>query len=223
MRSAVSRETPPPPSTASAVFGDALNRAVQYAELLTSIGVDPGLLGPREVPRLWERHLLNCAVAASIPPTGSRVADVGSGAGLPGLVWALRRPDLTLTLVEPMLRRVRFLTEAVDALGVPNVEVVRARAEELRGERRFDVVTARAVAALDRLAGWCVPLCRRDGLVAAFKGDGAQEEIEAASSTLRRLGATDPRVATYGEDVLELPTRVVLLTVTAPPARSSHG
>jgi 16S rRNA (guanine527-N7)-methyltransferase len=221
--SAVSRETPPPPAAAAAVFGDSLERAVDYAGLLASIGVERGLLGPREVPRIWDRHLLNCAVAASIPSTGSQVADVGSGAGLPGLVWAIQRPDLAVTLIEPMLRRVRFLEEAVEDLGLANAEVVRARAEELHPGRRFDVVTARAVAPLERLGRWCLPLVQPGGMLAAFKGENAQAELEAAASTLRRLGATDSRVATYGEDVMEFPTRVVLVSVPTRVSGTSDG
>jgi 16S rRNA (guanine527-N7)-methyltransferase len=221
--SAVSRETPPPPAAAAAVFGDSLERAVDYAGLLASIGVERGLLGPREVPRIWDRHLLNCAVAASIPSTGSQVADVGSGAGLPGLVWAIQRPDLAVTLIEPMLRRVRFLEEAVEDLGLANAEVVRARAEELHPGRRFDVVTARAVAPLERLGRWCLPLVQPGGTLAAFKGENAQAELEAAASTLRRLGATDSRVATYGEDVMEFPTRVVLVSVPTRVSGTSDG
>jgi 16S rRNA (guanine527-N7)-methyltransferase len=220
MTPAVSRETPLPPSSAAAIFGDGLEQAVRYAELLCSAGVERGLIGPREVSRIWERHLLNCAVAADVAPPGASVADVGSGAGLPGLVWAIQRPDLAITLIEPMLRRTRFLGEAVQRLGVPQVDVVRARAEEFSPTRRFDLVTARAVAPLERLVRWCVPLVRPGGIVAAFKGDNAQEELEAASSTLRRLGATDSRIEIYGGTVMEFPTRMVVLRVTPPDGES---
>jgi 16S rRNA (guanine527-N7)-methyltransferase len=218
---AVSRETPPPPSSAAAVFGESLDPVERYAELLATTGVERGLIGPREVPRIWDRHLLNCGVVAALPARASTAADVGSGAGLPGMVWALQRPDVALTLIEPKLRRAQFLDEVVEALGISNVEVLRARAEELRQGRRFDLVTARAVAPLERLARWCVPLVRPGGVLAAFKGDGAQEELEAASSTLRRLGATDARVEIYGETVMKFPTRVVLATVTQPGAGQS--
>lgn len=221
MTPAVSRETPPPPSSAAAVFGVALSQAARYAELLSSIGVERGLIGPREVPRIWDRHLLNCGVAATLPSSGSSVGDVGSGAGLPGLIWALQRPDISVTLIEPKLRRAQFLAEAVASLGVRNVDVLRARAEELHRRRRFDLVTARAVAPLERLSRWCIPLVRAGGAFAAFKGDGAQQELETASSTLRRLGATDARVETYGEGVMEFPTRVVVLTVTTSGAGES--
>src|SRR3954449_533182 len=153
---AVSRETPPSPPTAEGVFASRTALAERYAELLATDGVVRGLIGPREAPRLWERHLLNCAVVAEMIPYGASVLDVGSGAGLPGIVLAVARPDLSVTLVEPLARRTTFLTEAVDTLGLgTTVTVVRARAEEAlrNGTPTADVVTARAVAPLDRLAG----------------------------------------------------------------------
>jgi len=125
--------------------------AVAYAEALATDGVTRGLIGPREVPRLWERHLLNCAVVAEAIPDGSEVCDIGSGAGLPGLVLSIRRPDLRVTLVEPLLRRTTFLTEVAERLDLTNVEVVRDRAEALHGSRECSVVTSRAVAPLPRL------------------------------------------------------------------------
>lgn len=224
MTRAVSRETspPPPPFAAGEIFGAALDDAIAYADLLASAGVERGLIGPREVPRLWERHLLNCAVVAPVFEPSASVADIGSGAGLPGLVVALCRPDLQVTLVESMLRRVRFLEEAVSGLGLDRVEIVRARAEELRGGRRYDAVTARALAPLDRLGGWCLPLVRPGGTLFAFKGESATGELEAAFSTLQGLGATDAHVAIYGEGVLEVPTRVVVIsTGSTPPAAGS--
>jgi 16S rRNA (guanine527-N7)-methyltransferase len=202
-----------------------------YADLLASAGVERGLIGPREVPRLWERHLLNCAVVAPALEQESTVADVGSGAGLPGLVWALRRPDLRITLVEPMLRRVRFLEEATETLGLGQVRVVRARAGELPDGPRYDTVTARAVAPLERLAQWCAPLIRPGGTLLALKGESASQELDAAISTLRKLGATDARVELYGEGVLSVPTRAVVVTIgsrqsarrPAPDARGGAG
>lgn len=202
----VSRETPPP--SAAATFGDRLPVMERYADLLAGPGVDHGLIGPREVPRLWDRHLTNCGVVLPRVPEGSRVADVGSGAGLPGLVWAIGRPDLHVTLVEPLLRRTRFLDDVVEELGLENVRVLRARAEEV--EETFDVVTARAVAPLEKLAKWCMPLVRPGGSLLALKGRTAEEEVASARRTLGRLGATDVRVATYGE--LEVPTTVVEVT-----------
>lgn len=157
-------ELPPAPEAARAVFGERLADAVRYAELLADAGVRRGLIGPREVPRLWERHLLNCAVLSDVVPEGVSVCDVGSGAGLPGIPLALTRPDLRITLLEPLLRRTIFLQEAVEELGLGNVTVARGRAEEVAGRLTpVDVVTARAVAPLDRLAGWGLPLLRPYG------------------------------------------------------------
>ena len=200
----VSRETPTPPAPDSArgVFAAArLDRAQRYADLLAGEGVLRGLIGPREVPRLWERHLENCALVTRLVPDSATVCDVGSGAGLPGVVWAIARPDLSVTLVEPLLRRATFLDEAVAALGLDNCEVVRARAEDLHGGRRFDVVTARAVAPLARLLEWSMPLVDTDGVLLALKGARAEQEIVEAGATLRRLGCGAPLVSTVGEGV----------------------
>lgn len=203
----VSRETEPPVG-AEELFGDGWARAQRYAELLSTWGVDRGMIGPREVPRLWDRHLLNCVVVVPRLPHGASVADVGTGAGLPGLVWAIARPDVRMTLVEPLLRRVSFLEEVVTDLGLTNVEIVRSRAEEHR--QQYDVVTARAVAALDKLTTWCWPLVAPDGVLLAMKGRSAPEEVEAARPLLKRLGVTDVRIESYGD--LAVPTTVVELT-----------
>lgn len=216
----VSRETPPaPPAPAAArgVFSDRLELAQQYAELLASDGVIRGLIGPREAPRLWERHLLNCAVLGELIPSGATVCDIGSGAGLPGLVLAIARPDLSVTLVEPLLRRTTFLDEAVQTLSLERVEVVRARAEELHGRRRFDVVTSRAVAPLPKLARWSLPLTRPGGVVVAMKGASAQAEVDDARKELRKLGAGPVSVHTVGVGVVDPPTSVV--RVEALPTR----
>ncbi len=201
----VSRETPPAPDSARTAFGDRFDLAERYAALLATEGVERGLIGPREVPRLWDRHLTNCVVVVPRIDAGASVADVGTGAGLPGLVWALARPDLSITLIEPLLRRTTFLEEAVERLGLSNVRVVRARAEEV--DEQYDVVTARAVAAMDKLARWCMPLVRPGGVLLAMKGRSAHEELDAARGTLKRLGAGDTVVRTYGD--LEIPTTVV--------------
>lgn len=190
----VSRETPPAPPVARGVFGDALPLLEQYAERLAQAGVERGLIGPREVPRLWERHLLNCAAPLVWVPHGHRVCDVGSGAGLPGLVWAVARPDLEVTLVEPLLRRTTWLTEVAGDLGLENVEVVRERADALHGRRRFDTVTSRAVAALPVLAGWSMPLVDREGQLLALKGDRAVVEAGEVVDAARRFGASGPVV-----------------------------
>jgi len=196
----VSRET---------VFGERLPLAERYAELLATSGVERGLIGPREVDRLWERHLFNCAAPVARVPEGSTVADVGAGAGLPGMVWAIARPDLHVTLIEPLLRRTTWLEEVVADLGLQDqVTVLRSRAEDV--DQTFDVVTARAVAALDKLARWCMPLVRPGGLLLALKGRSAAEEVEAARATLARLKAGDIVVATYGHRWdLEVPTTLV--------------
>jgi len=190
------------------VFASRLPLAERYVEILADAGVERGLLGPREVPRLWDRHVLNSAWVMSRVPEGATVADVGTGAGLPGLVWAIGRPDLEITLVEPLLRRTTFLQEVVDELRLENVRVVRARAEEVR--EVFDVVTARAVAGLDKLARWCMPLVVPGGVFLALKGSRAQHEVDEAAATLERLGARSIVVATYGD--AEIPTTVVEVT-----------
>lgn len=223
MTDPVSRETPPPPAVAAGVFSHALPLAKRYAELLAADGVTRGLIGPREVPRLWDRHLVNCALLGEGIPEGVSLCDIGSGAGLPGLVLALARPDLRVTLVEPLLRRTTFLEEAVDALGLGNVDVVRARAEELHGIRDFDVVTSRAVAPLGRLLGWSLPLARKGGEVVAMKGSSVHDEIDAACAVLRRLGGGDVRVERYGTDLVERPTTVVRVRALRSPALGSTG
>ena len=205
-QSDVSRETPP--SSAAGVFASRLPVAEQYADLLATEGVVRGLIGPREVPRLWDRHILNSAVVTPRVPDGSTVADVGTGAGLPGLVWAIARPDLRVTLIEPLLRRTTFLDEAVATLGLDNVTVLRSRAEDIK--ETYDVVTARAVAPLDKLGRWCLPLVRKGGVLLALKGRTAEDEVKAATATLHRLGATTIVVTTYGDD--DNPTTVVEVT-----------
>ncbi len=192
----------------------------RFAELLSTRGLERGLVGPREVPRIWSRHIANCAVVAQEAgdaiPVGARVVDVGSGAGLPGIVWALVRPDLRLTLLEPLLRRATFLTEVVVELSLQSrVTVERGRAEDLKSGG-FDVVTARAVARLPQLLAWTLPLATPGGWVVAFKGAGATEELEEASGALAALGGGHARIAEYGAGVLAQPTTVVLVQRVAP-------
>jgi 16S rRNA (guanine527-N7)-methyltransferase len=194
------------------VFGSRLPLAERYAAFLAGDGVLRGLIGPREVPRLWERHLVNCAVLSEAVPPGARVADVGSGAGLPGIALAIMRPDVHVTLVEPLLRRTTFLEEAVSGLGLDNCVVHRARAEQLHGEQTFDVVTSRAVAPLPRLLDWSMPLVAPQGMLLAMKGSKAGEEIVGARADLRRLGCADPDVLFLGAGepaLLDPPTTVV--------------
>jgi 16S rRNA (guanine527-N7)-methyltransferase len=179
MSDSVSRETPPTPVAASGVFGSRLEVAEEYVRLLASDGTERGLLGPREIPRLWDRHLLNCAALSGLIPPDASVVDLGSGAGLPGVVLAICRPDVEMTLVEPLLRRSTFLDEVVAGLELTNVTVRRCRAEELAGHARFDVVTSRALAPLDRLLRWSLPLVAPGGVVLAIKGAQAEDEVAA--------------------------------------------
>ncbi|MCC9706976.1 MULTISPECIES: 16S rRNA (guanine(527)-N(7))-methyltransferase RsmG [unclassified Streptomyces] len=211
-------ELPPAPEQARDVFGDRYADAVRYAELLAEAGVQRGLIGPREVPRLWERHLLNCAVLSEVVPEGVTVCDVGSGAGLPGIPLALVRNDLKITLLEPLLRRTNFLTEVVELLGLDHVTVVRGRAEEVLGTLQpVHVVTARAVAPLDRLAGWGIPLLRPYGEMLALKGDTAEEELKSAATALSKLGAVETSIHHVGEGVVEPLSTVVRVEVGESP------
>lgn len=166
---------------AQELFGDRLPLAQRFVEHLATTGIERGLIGPREVPRLWERHVLNCAVVGDLLPEGALVADVGSGAGLPGLALALARPDCTFILIEPLERRVAWLDEVVEDLGLEAVDVVRARAEQVAGSVDVDVVTARAVSALKTLIPLTLPLIQGTGELLALKGRSAAEEIQAAA------------------------------------------
>ena len=222
MTDPVSRETPPAPDVARGVFADRLPIAEAYAALLAGEGVVRGLIGPREAPRLWERHLLNCAVLGELIAADVDVCDIGSGAGLPGVVLAIARPDLRVTLVEPLLRRTRFLDEVVDRLALDNVEVVRARAEELHGRREFTVVTSRAVAPLGRLLDWSMPLVRQGGTLLAMKGSSAAAEVDAAGRELARHGAGAAAVLTCGGGVIEPVTNVVRVEASQ-PSRLGYG
>jgi 16S rRNA (guanine527-N7)-methyltransferase len=211
-------ELPAPPEQARTVFGDRFADALRYAGLLADVGVSRGLIGPREVPRLWDRHLMNCAVLSEVVERDVSVCDVGSGAGLPGIPLALARPDLEITLLEPLLRRTTFLEEAVKLLGLANVTVVRGRAEEMIGKLpAVDVVTARAVAPLERLAGWGLPLLRPHGEMAVLKGDTAADELKAARAALDRLGAVRATVVQVGVGLVDPPATVVRVLVGESP------
>jgi 16S rRNA (guanine527-N7)-methyltransferase len=200
------------PAAASGVFGARLDLVERYAEMLATAGVERGLLGPREVDRLWERHLLNSAAIAEILEPGERVVDVGSGAGLPGVPLAIARPDLRIVLLEPLLRRSEFLREVVADLGLP-IEVVRGRAEEPSVRDQLggsDAVVSRAVASLDKLTKWSMPLLRPDGRMLAIKGERAPEEVDEHRRVMVSLGAVDVRVVTCGANYLCPPATVVL-------------
>ena len=199
------------PIVAAELFGDRLELARAFTGALAEQGEERGLIGPLELPRLWTRHVLNSAIAA--PLMHGSVADIGSGAGLPGIVLAIARPDAQFTLIEPMERRVTWLNEQVSALGLENVEVLRARAEEVGRPRSFDVVTARAVSALRTLVPVTAPLVRDGGELALLKGVNASNEIEAAQKQLKKFKLSDVRVEVLGEGVLPETTRVVRATV----------
>ena len=205
--------TPAEQDAARKIFGDRLNLAERYVEHLATSGMERGLLGPREVPRLWSRHVLNCAVVAELIPANASVADVGSGAGLPGLCLAIARPDIAITLIEPLERRVIWLNEVVADLGLENVRVIRGRAEQVVDDVNVDVATARAVSALGGLAGLTIPLLHGNGTVLAIKGRSAEEEVQKAAKAIRKLGGRDTSVVTAGGDLLAEPTTVVRISV----------
>ncbi|ANN14198.1 16S rRNA (guanine(527)-N(7))-methyltransferase [Amycolatopsis orientalis] len=212
-------------TAASEVFGDRVEQAVGYVELLERHGVERGLIGPREVDRLWERHVLNSAVIGERIPDGARVVDVGSGAGLPGVPLAISRPDLDIVLLEPMARRVDWLAEVAEKLELP-ITVVRGRAEERQVREELggaDVVTARAVAPLARLAGWCLPLVRAQGALVALKGASAGEEIERDRVAVRKAGGGEPEVFECGAKVLEVPSTVVVIHRLPPKPSRPRG
>lgn len=212
----VSRETSgevePEPASAAVVFGDRLDLARRFTAALGTHGEERGLIGPLEPPRLWNRHILNSAIAAPLFPTGGRVADVGSGAGLPGLVLAIARPDVEWVLIEPMERRVAWLNEQLRELGLDNVEVIRGRGEEWKQGPVLDAVTARAVSALRTLIPLTAPLLRSGGELILLKGANAENEIAAAEKAIRTYKLNDVRVEIVGEGVIAEPTRVLRAT-----------
>jgi 16S rRNA (guanine527-N7)-methyltransferase len=216
----VSRETS---AAIDAVFGPGREAAEAYVAWLADQGVLRGLIGPREAPRLWERHLLNCAVVAELIPADAAVRDIGSGAGLPGIAIALARPDLRIELVEPLLRRADFLSETVERLDLGRVTVTRARAEDLRSAPSVQVVTARAVAPLLRLVDWCLPLVRPGGSLVALKGSRVRDELAEAADQLPALGARSWRISQHGAGLLAQPTTVVTVERGTDPAPTRTG
>jgi len=219
---------PDTPSAAAAMFGKRLADAELYARLLAGAGIERGLLGPSEVDRIWERHVLNSVAIAELVESDSSVADIGSGAGLPGIPLALARPDLRLTLIEPLLRRAEFLREAVGELGL-DVAVIRGRAEDRSVREELgavDAVTSRAVASLDKLARWSLPLLRDGGRMLALKGDRAEEEVDEHQRVMRSLGAVEVGVVKCGVDYLTPPATVVIVrrgTRTSRPGRTTRS
>jgi 16S rRNA (guanine527-N7)-methyltransferase len=198
----------------SMAFGAGSDRATRFAELLAIHGVERGLIGPREVDRLWDRHLLNSVAIEEFVPQGASVVDVGSGAGLPGVPLAIARPDLDVVLLEPMARRITWLEEVVAELDLSNVTVVRGRAEEKAIRQQVgnrDVATARAVAPIGKLAGWCLPLLRGGGRLIALKGSSAADEIERDRTEIARAGGVDPEVKSCGRGLLDEPATVVVV------------
>lgn len=212
----VKHVTPPP--AAERVFGDRFELAQRYADFLATAGVERGLIGPRETERIWDRHVLNSAAIGELVAAGERIADIGSGAGLPGIPLALVRPDVDVTLIEPMLRRSEFLTEVVDTLGIA-VRVVRGRAEDPGVQRdvgEMDVVTSRAVGSLDKLATWSMAMLRPGGRMLALKGARAEAEIEESRRVLAWVGAVDVRVMRCGADYVDPPATVVVAERATP-------
>lgn len=201
--------TPAERAAAEKLFGDRLEMAEKFVDHLCSTGIEHGLLGPREVPRMWSRHVLNCAVLAPELPADGEVADVGSGAGLPGIALAIARPDVDFMLIEPMERRVQWMDTVAKDLGLDNVRLIRARAEEAVDEVMADVVTARAVSALKKLIPLTVPLLADEGELMLLKGRSAKAEVDAASKAISKHKLQRPEVLQLGEGLLEEPTTVV--------------
>lgn len=216
---------PPPPDIAAAIFGPRVDLAERYAELLADTGVDWGLLGPHEVDRIWERHLLNCGAVAELLQPGERVADIGSGAGLPGLALAIAEPELDIVLIESLLRRSEFLRMAVAELGL-DVEVLRGRAEDptvRESAGGCDAVVSRAVAPLDKVTRWSMALLRPDGRMLAIKGERAAEELRTHRRVMTSLGAADARVVECGVKHLSAPTTVVVARRGKPAPMRNAG
>lgn len=212
-----------PPRLATEIFGDRLPVAVRYAELLVTTGIDHGLLGPREAPKVWDRHIINCAIVESLLPHRTRLLDLGSGAGLPGLALAIARPDLRITLIEPLARRTEWLERAIGELQLSHVVVQRARAENMGALIQAPVVTARAVAKLEQLVAWSWPLLPEGGRLLALKGQSAHGELQAALPRIAGHGVAHSTVHILGSDILDQPVRVVELVRGPAPGRKGEA
>ncbi|WP_394281759.1 16S rRNA (guanine(527)-N(7))-methyltransferase RsmG [Corynebacterium sp.] len=204
----MSVEFEPTPDVAKQIFGDRLALVEQYHDSLATTAAERGFIGPKEVSRLWSRHILNCAIISEAFDEGLRVADIGSGAGLPGIPLAIARPDLSITLIEPLLKRSTYLGEVKEQLGLDNVTVIRGRAEDQKLEP-FDVVTSRAVAPLGKLAGWSLPLAKKGGAMVAMKGASVAEELERDAAQIKKAGGGEATIFTVGDDVLEEPSTLI--------------
>ena len=197
---------------AEVLYGGHVQLAERFVEHLVTTGIEWGLLGPREIPPMWDRHVLNCAVVQELLPKGALVADVGSGAGLPGVALAIARPDVQFILIEPLERRVEWLNMVIEDLALENIDVIRARSEQVFDTVDVDVVTARAVSAMKSLIPITVPLLHGEGELLAIKGRSAPAEIEKAEKVLRKFKTQSSEVLTVGDELLEVPTTVARLT-----------
>ncbi|SES09474.1 16S rRNA (guanine(527)-N(7))-methyltransferase RsmG [Corynebacterium cystitidis] len=204
----MSVEFEPTPEVASLIFGDRLALAESYHDSLATTATERGFIGPKEVGRLWSRHIMNCAIISEAFDEGLRVADIGSGAGLPGIPVAIARPDLSITLIEPLLKRSTYLSEVKNQLELDNVTVIRGRAEDQKLEP-FDVVTSRAVAPLGKLAGWSLPLVKKGGAMVAMKGASVSDELERDAGVIKKAGGGQATIFTVGDDVLAEPTTLI--------------
>lgn len=216
----VSRETDPLGTAPEVVawFGSAYEQVAAFHQKLVEEGVLRGLIGPRELPRLWDRHLINSGALAQFLPAKGTVLDVGSGGGFPGIVIAAQLPHLQVTLLEPMERRITWLNEVVAELGLSNVEVLRGRAEELHGKRTFDAVTARAVAPMDKLSRWTLPLVKSGGALYAMKGERASSELEEAKYVIKALGG-DAGEVLAGHTIAQIPVTNIVKVVKVKGAK----
>ncbi|WP_082176754.1 16S rRNA (guanine(527)-N(7))-methyltransferase RsmG [Arsenicicoccus sp. oral taxon 190] len=203
------------PEAARQVFGERLPLAEGFVAALASTGVEHGLIGPREVPRLWERHVLNCAVVAELVPTGEGIVDIGSGAGLPGLALAIASPGSEVHLVEPRHRATDWLTRTAAAIGLDNVVVHQGRAQDVVGDVVAPVATARAVTRIGQLALWCAPLLPGGGVLLALKGSSVERELTEDARALRAADVVELDIVRCGADVLEVPTTVARLVLAA--------